>query len=146
MMHPKQICEDFKSMGAALIVEGNALYIDNPEKVHAALQDFAKSYKARIIKFLNGKYSEKDHAVNQTMDKIVDFYRGATESNSKIEEWLKHDEESIQKFNKLLVLFWNNGWRDFTDPVANFENDETDRLSKEIFERAMNFYRKGAAV
>jgi hypothetical protein len=142
-MHPQKICEDFASMGAALVLEGNELFIDNPENVYPALQDFAKSYKSRIIKYLKGEYSKEDHNIIQTIDKIIHYYNGVDqEINSKIESWLREDLESIQMINDLLVIYWNNGWNDFTDPVANFENDETAKLSKQIFKKAMLFMRK----
>jgi hypothetical protein len=146
-MHPKQICEDFKSMGAALVLEDDELYINNPENVYPALQDFAKSYKARIIKYLKGQYSKEDHNIIQTIDKVINYYLGIEqEINPKIEEWLRQDDESIQKVNDMLVLLWLNGWNNLTDPVANYENLKTEKLSKEIFERAMEFFKRGAAV
>jgi hypothetical protein len=143
-LHPKKICDDFAQMGSPLVLEGNDLFIENPEKVYPALQELAKSYKSRIITYLKGGYSEKDHSVKQTIDKIVDYFRGIElETNTKIDAWLRQDDESIKMIMRLMETFWNNGWRDFTDPVANFENEETDKLSNEIFSKAMSYF-KGA--
>ena len=141
-MHPKQIIEDFKSMGSPLVLDGNELYIDNPENIYPELEDLAKSYKARIVAFLKGNYSDQDHAIKQTMDKIINFYRGIEQAmNEKINNWLNNDAAGTAAVMQLMIDLNNNGWNKVTEPISNYENDVTDKLSKEIFDRAMSYFR-----
>lgn len=146
-MHPKQICADVQSMGSKLVLDGTDLFIENPENIYPELEQLAKSYKSRIVTYLQGAYSDKDHNVKQTIDKIILYYLDIEqETNSRIKNWLNEDEEALQSIMKILVLYWKNGWRDIHEPVANFENEETDKLAKEIYDRAMEFFKKGAAA
>lgn len=144
-MHPKQIIDDFKSMGATFVLDNDELYIDNPENIYPELEELAKSYKARIVAFLKGNYSDQDHAVKQTIDKIVNcFLRTDEEVNQKIENWIGDDPVSVELILTLFVELRENGWMNLKESISNFENDVTDKLSKEIFERAMAYFKKGA--
>ncbi|MFD9629063.1 hypothetical protein [Peribacillus muralis] len=144
-MHPKQIIDDFKSMGATFVLESDELYIDNPENIYPELEELAKSYKARIVAFMKGNYSDQDHAVKQTIDKIVNcFLRTDEVVNQKIENWIGDDPVSVELILTLFVELGENGWMNLKESISNFENEKTDKLSKEIFDRAMAYFKKGA--
>ena len=64
--------------------------------------------------------------------------------DKKIDDWLRDDDEALQLIMNLLLLLWNNGLTEFQEPIANYEDEDTDKLSIEIFERAMSFFKKGA--
>jgi len=97
-------------LGSPLILDGNDLYIENPEKVYPELEAFVQSYKKRIILYLKGEYSDHEHNVKQTIDKIINYFMGIDQDiNRKIDDWFNHDYESVMKVMKLLVLFWENG-------------------------------------
>ncbi|MBP1083485.1 hypothetical protein ACFFJQ_06855 [Bacillus capparidis] len=141
-MHPKQICIDLASLGSPLVLDGNDLYIEKPENVYPELEEFVQTYKKRIIQYLQGSYSEHDHSVKQTIDKVINYIMGKQQDmNRKIDVWLNHDEESLIKLMKLLSIFWENGWRNLDHSVSNFEDEETDKLSLEIYERAMSYFK-----
>ncbi|WP_368004416.1 hypothetical protein MHI58_08980 [Bacillus sp. FSL K6-2869] len=141
-MHPKQICADIEMMGARLVLDGNDLYIENPENVYQELVEFVQSYKRRIIRYLKGEYSDQEHNVKQTIDKIINYFMGIDqEMNPKIDDWFNHEWDAATKAARLLVLFWENGWRDLDTSVSNFESEETDKLSLEIYERAMSYFK-----
>jgi hypothetical protein len=142
-LHPKKIISDFKQLGAELVLDGDDLFVEHPEKVYPELEEMAKSYKSRIVTYLKGQYSDKDHNINQTIDKIINFYFCIDQDmNGKIGSWLNQDEESVNMLMDLFVKFSDNGWFPL-EPVANYENEETDNLSKEIYKRAMSYF-KGA--
>lgn len=144
-MHPKQIIDDFKSMGATFVLDNDELYIDNPENIYPELEELAKSYKARIVAFMKGNYSDQDHAVKQTIDKIVNcFLRTDEVVNQKIENWIGDDPGSVELILTLFVELRENGWMNLKESISNFENEKTDKLSKEIFDRAMAYFKKGA--
>ncbi|QXJ47141.1 hypothetical protein KIV12_13220 [Bacillus altitudinis] len=141
-MHPKQICADIEMMGARLVLDDNDLYIENPENVYQELVEFVQSYKKRIIRYLKGEYSDQEHNVKQTIDKIINYFMGIDqEMNPKIDDWFNHEWDAATKAARLLILFWENGWRDFDSSVSNFESEETDKLSLEIYERAMSYFK-----
>ncbi|WP_332276454.1 hypothetical protein [Bacillus subtilis] len=141
-MHPKQICSDLEVLGSRLVLDGYDLYIEKPEKVYPELEAFVQSYKKRIIRYLKGEYSDHEHNVKQTIDKIINYFMGIDqEINRKIDDWFNHDYESVMKVMKLLVLFWENGWRELKKSVSNYESEETDRLSVEIYDRAMSYFK-----
>jgi hypothetical protein len=126
-------------MGSRLVLDGDDLFIENPENIYLELEEFVKSYKQRIIQYLQGGYS--NHSVKQTIDKIADFYRGAEQAmNPKINDWLNHDDKASRDVMNLFVLFSNNGWS-AREPVANYEDMATDDLSQEIDERAMSYFK-----
>ncbi|MCP1149462.1 hypothetical protein [Bacillus sp. 1735sda2] len=141
-MHPKQICADLEMMGARLVLDGNDLYIENPENVYQELVEFVQSYKKRIIRYLKGEYSDHEHNVKQTIDKIINYFMGIDqEMNPKIDDWFNREWDAATKAARLLILFWENGWRDLDTSVSNFESEETDKLSLEIYERAMSYFK-----
>ncbi|WOA57317.1 hypothetical protein [Bacillus mycoides] len=143
-MHPKQICADVQSMGAKLVLDGNDLYIENHEKIAPEVEVVIKEYKLRIVKYLQGNYSDQDHAVKQTIDKIINFFIGVEQDmNPKINDWFNHDEAAARLVMELTLNFSLNGWLYVKESVANYENKLTDELSQEIFNRAMLHFRKG---
>lgn len=54
---------------------------------------------------------------------------------------VQHERDAAIKVSRLLVLFWEHGWRDLDISVSNFESEETDKLSLEIYERAMSYFK-----
>ncbi|AMR04594.1 hypothetical protein [Bacillus thuringiensis] len=142
-MHPKQICADVQLMGAKLVLDGNDLYIENHEKVAPEIELVIKEYKLRIIKYLQGNYSDQDHAVKQTIDKIINFFIGVEQDmNPKINDWFNYDEAAARLVMELTLNFSLNGWLYVKESVANYENKLTDELSQEIFNRALLHFRK----
>ncbi|WP_040596724.1 hypothetical protein [Parvimonas micra] len=143
-MHPKKICDAVASMGARLFLDGNNLYIENPEKIYPELEDFIKSYKPWIVKYLKGEYTKHEHAINETVEKIINFYRGIEQpGNSKINDWLNKDYESTKDCMTLFVLLSENGWTS-NEPIASYESVDTDELTQKLYSKAINFFKKGA--
>lgn len=145
-MHPKQICDDFKSMGSQITLIGSDLCINNPENIYPELIDFAKSYKARIIAYLKNDYSDEEHKIFQTIDKVFAFYDGIEqEMNGKIFEWLQNDEESRKLLMQLFEMLAANGWPKMNEPIiANYEDQNTFAISVTLYKRAMDYFKKGA--
>ncbi|HHT7228078.1 TPA: hypothetical protein ACTZ5W_005414 [Bacillus cereus] len=142
-MHPKQICADVQSMGAKLVLDDDDLYIESHEKVAPEIELVIKEYKLRIIKYLQGNYSDQDHAVKQTIDKIINFFIGVEQDmNPKINDWFNNDEAAARLVMELTLNFSLNGWLYVKESVANYEYKLTDELSQEIFNRAMSHFRK----
>jgi len=132
-------------MGSPLTLDGNDLFIENPENIYPELEELVKIYKSRIITYLKGEYSDQEHNVKQTIDKIVDFYREGCRVDSKINDWLQNDVEGLKIVMDLVVEFSRNGWT-LGDPVFNFENEKTDGMSIEIYNKAMAYFKKGVGT
>lgn len=142
-MHPKQIIADIQSMGSRLVLDGDDLYVENPENIYPEIEEVIKSYKLRIVQYLKGEYSNREHGITQTIDKIIDFYRGIDQTgNSKINAWLNQDYESVDNIMTLFILFSNNGWT-VKEPIDEYRDIATDDLSQEIFDKAMAFFKGG---
>ncbi|MEH6946070.1 hypothetical protein V7068_03205 [Bacillus sp. JJ634] len=131
-MHPKQICTDFASMGSPLVLDGDDLYIEHPENIYPELEELAKNYKSRIVAYLKGEYSD-NLGIEQDM-------------NGKINDWLKHDGEATKMVMELTIELSYNGWNKVSEPICNYENKVIDKLSKEIFERAMVYFKNGVVM
>ncbi|KAB7675312.1 hypothetical protein [Bacillus sp. B1-WWTP-T-0.5-Post-4] len=145
-MHPKQICIDVQSMGAKLILDGNDLFIENPEKIGPEVESVIKEYKLRIVKYLQGNYSDQEHAVKQTVDKIINFFIGIEQDmNPKINDWFNNDEDAARMVMELTLNFSLNGWLYVKESVANYENELTDKLSFNLYNRAMTYFKKGVS-
>lgn len=141
-MHPKTICNDFMQLGSKIVQDGEDLFIENHEKLDQAHIEHVKLYKPRIIRYLKGEYSDKEHALRSTMDKAVAFMINQIKSDidQKLNDWLRQDEESLKLVMRKLELLYENGWR-YELPAANFETAETDKLAQQIFDRAMAHFK-----
>ena len=141
-MHPQNIVDDFKNNGASFVLEKGELFLENQKNVIPETIEFVKHYKSRIITYLKGDYSKEIHSVKSTIDKIVSYMIGEeNEANSKISDWLINDYDAVQQIITLMQIFYDAGWNT-NDPIANYENSETDILSKKIFDRAMVHFGK----
>lgn len=86
-------------------------------------------------------YSKMDHAIKQTIEKTINFYLCVEQDiNQKIEKWLNEDDGTALMLMDLIVLFSENGWAP-PDSLANYETVETNKLSKEIYERSMAYFK-----
>jgi hypothetical protein len=145
-MHPKQIIDDFSSMGSAITLDGTDLFLSNPTNVTDEMKQFAKCYKKRLINYLSGDYSDKKHLINQTIDKLIDYMTNKPVDNQLIiDNWLKVDQESLDLTIQLMQLLYNNGWTNYDEPVANYCNDETDQIYEQLFNKAMSHIKGRAA-
>ncbi|MCP8969703.1 hypothetical protein [Ectobacillus ponti] len=143
-MHPKKIVDGVAELGAVLTVEGNDLYVENPEKIYPEVEELIKAYKPRVITYLKGEYSAQQQAIDQTIEKILACFLGEPQDvNGKIQDWLKKDEASADLFLQLFVEWRKNGWMQVREPTANYENHITQELSKIIFNNAMRHFKGG---
>ncbi|WP_113884331.1 MULTISPECIES: hypothetical protein [Cytobacillus] len=68
------------------------------------------------------------------------------EQNEKLNKWMCEDTESA-----LLLIDWtevlaNNGWKDIYEDYRQFENDESNKLAKELYINAVTYAKKGAGA
>lgn len=66
--------------------------------------------------------------------------------NEKLNDWLCAEEGSLILFNDWMIALANNGWKDIYEDYRQFENDESNKLAKELYINAVTYSKKGAKV
>lgn len=128
-------------MGSRLVLDGEDLFIENPENIYPEIEEVIKSYKSNLIKYLQGQYMDKHYNIEQTIEKIINFYRGVEHPiNDKIVEWLNEDQDAINNFLSLCLALSQNGWT-LHEPIANYHDSFTWELSELVYQAAMKFFK-----
>lgn len=82
-------------------------------------------------------------AVDVTIRKALHLYCG-WECNDKMNEWLCNDIDSLLLLHDWTIVLTKNGWTDLYSDFRQYANDESNKLAKEIYERAVAYAKKGA--
>ncbi|XOQ12606.1 MAG: Phage-related protein [Shouchella clausii] len=144
-MHPKEIIASFQSCGADITLDTEGVTVQNASKVSELTIEFARENKKRIINYLNGGYSDKKHAILSTNDQLIDFFLNKSVNNpGLIDLFLRNNPDCVDLIIKRMLLLKDNGWQ-YDECTSNYEDDETDRLAEELFNRAMADRRKKGA-
>lgn len=144
-MHPKEIIASFQSCGADITIDTEGVTVHNASKVSELTIEFARENKKRIINYLNGGYSDKKHAILSTNDQLIDFFLNKSVKNPDlIHSFLINNPDCSQLIIKRMQRLKNNGWQ-YDECTSNYEDEETDRLAEELFNRAMADRKKKGA-
>lgn len=117
------------------------LIIKNIKNVpHETIRDLEK-YGAEIDKFIH----ERDlmSVEDKTLFKIHSFIAGWQPHNKQIEKFLNEDFQSMKLWFEWSVILANNGYKHIYEDYRPFENEQSNQLKKELYQRAVNFS-KGA--
>lgn len=79
--------------------------------------------------------------LQKTMRNILLEYCGWTR-NTKIANWLNAEESKTFLVHDWTVLLAKNGWTNIYDDYREFENDESHKMAKEIYDNACEYMRK----
>lgn len=63
--------------------------------------------------------------------------------NQKLYEWLLADADSLQMFYDWTIVLAKNGWTDMYEDYRQFENHESNRVARKMYERAVTYARRG---
>ncbi len=66
--------------------------------------------------------------------------------NEKLNDWLCAEENSLILFNDWMISLANNGWKDIYEDYRQFENDESNKLAKQLYINAVTYAKKGAGA
>lgn len=119
----------------------NQLALKNHLKVPKPILDDAAKIFDDIDAFLLSVEGMKP--VDKFMWNIVAHSAGWL-INKDVENFFKSDEAIVGLFHDYTVILARNGWVNSGQDWREFENSESDKIKKEIFERAVAFKRKGA--
>ncbi len=64
--------------------------------------------------------------------------------NEKLNNWLCTELESLDLFIDWTSLLARNGWNDIYSDFREFENEESNKLAKELYIRAVTYAKKGS--
>lgn len=78
-----------------------------------------------------------------TIMKMIHQFCG-WQPNDKIEQWFCAEEDSLMLFIDWTIVLAENGWKDPYDDYRQYENDESNKLAKELYINAVTYAKKGA--
>lgn len=61
------------------------------------------------------------------------------QNNEKLNQWLCSDVESLDMFDNWMISLAKNGWNNIYDDFRQFENDESNKMAKELYNRAITY-------
>lgn len=62
--------------------------------------------------------------------------------NEKLHEWLSAEKESLMLFDDWMIVLAKNGWKDIYEDYRQFENDESNTMAHELYQRAVTYAKK----
>lgn len=63
--------------------------------------------------------------------------------NDVLNKWLNEEIDSLLKFDEWLKVLDRNGWKDIYTDFRTYQNDESNKLANEIYERAIAYAKGG---
>ena len=123
------------------MLQNGEIELKNHKFVPAETMKAAESIFPQIEEWFRSWSNAKP--IDITIQKTLHQYCGWTRNESII-NWLNNDIESLNMFHDWTVLLAKNGWNDIYEDYRKFENDESNKLAQEIYQRACAFAKKGA--
>ncbi|MED3090440.1 hypothetical protein [Bacillus toyonensis] len=87
--------------------------------------------------------SWKDASAEKVTIRKIFYQFCGWQQNQTLCDWLLADEESLQMFYDWTIVLAKNGWTDMYEDYRQFENDESNRVARKIYERAVTYARRG---
>lgn len=143
----EEISKTFENYHSPLrIVEGELFYNERNEIPEHCIQ-LAKEYKTRLIDYLKGEDMTQQFKRDELFMKVMYFYRNILDpSNDRIDEWLNHDKQGASIFTKLTAAYEDKGWSDISVVPFNYESVESKQLLEELYQNAIEHFRKGRKI
>ena len=117
----------------------NRIAIKQQELIPAEVMQAAEQNFQQIDDWFKSWTIESNEKV--TLMKMVHQICG-WQQNQKLNEWLCTEVESLDMFNDWMIVLANNGWNDIYDDYRQFENDESNGMAHELYQRAVTYARK----
>lgn len=81
---------------------------------------------------------EDASAEKVTIMKIFHQFCG-WQHNQKLYDWLLADEDSLSLFYNWTIVLAENGWKDIYDDYRQFENEKSNVMAHELYNRAVTY-------
>lgn len=131
----------WKSGAEMNLLETGEIELKHHERVPADVMKAAEGIYPDIEKWFQSWINAS--AVEITIQKALHQYCG-WQHHPKLNEWLLNDQYSLDLLHDWTVVLAKNGWMDIYEDYRQFENDESKKMARELYERAMAYVKKGA--
>ncbi|WZY01560.1 hypothetical protein NSQ26_05855 [Bacillus sp. FSL W7-1360] len=142
-MHPSEIIKCLEKQGGNVSLGTQGIELNNASKIDDSMKAMLKENKRRLTLFLKGEYTDKKAKVDYINDKLLDYMvKHVVTNTDAIDNFLRSDEEAVELIMQRALKLWNNGWRNYAEYPANYEDDTTDDLADQIYTRVMQHTQK----
>ncbi|BDH62336.1 hypothetical protein MTP04_24660 [Lysinibacillus sp. PLM2] len=141
-MQVLKVLSDIWKSGAEMnLLDSGEIELKHHERVPAEVMKVAQEIFPQIEEWFK---SWKDASkVDITMRKIIHHFCG-WQMNDTLNKWLCEDLEYLWKFDEWMKMLDRNGWKDIYVDYRQFQTEESNKLAKEIYERAIAYVKRGA--
>lgn len=119
----------------------NRIAIDRQGMIPAEVMQQAEKNFQSIDEWFQSWKSESGE--NKTLMKMVHQMCG-WQHNSKLNEWLCAEDDSLMLFDEWMIVLHKNGWNDIYEDHRQYANDESIKMGQELYKRAVAYAKKGA--
>jgi len=141
-MQVLKILSDIWKSGADMKLDSDGqIELKNHQLVPAETMKAAESIFPEIEKWFRSWKEESSE--NITLMKMIHQMCG-WQHNSKLNEWLCNEDDSLMLFDEWMIVLARNGWNDIYSDFRQFENDESIKMGQELYKRAVMYAKKGA--
>jgi len=138
-----KILSDIWKSGANIYLDekDNRIAIDKQNLIPIEVMHQAEENFQSIDAWFQSWKSESGE--NITLMKMVHQMCG-WQHNEKLNSWLCAEDDSLELFNKWMIVLAKNGWMDIYEDYRKFENDESMKMGQELYKRVVMYAKKGA--
>lgn len=141
-MQVLKVLSDIWKSGADMKLDSDGqIELKNHQLVPAETMKAAEGIFSEIEKWFHSWKSES--VENITLMKMIHQMCG-WQHNSKLNEWLCNEDDSLMLFDKWMIVLAQNGWNDIYSDFRQFENDESIKMGQELYKHAVMYAKKGA--
>ncbi|MEK5215288.1 hypothetical protein [Psychrobacillus sp. FSL H8-0487] len=141
-MQVLKILSDIWKSGADMKLDSDGqIELKNHQLVPAETMKVAEGIFPKIEKWFQSWKNESSE--NITLMKMVHQMCG-WQQNDKLNEWLCAEDDSLELFNDWMIMLAQNGWIDIYSDFRLYANDESIKMGKELYKRAVMYAKKGA--
>ncbi|MEK5207505.1 hypothetical protein [Psychrobacillus sp. FSL H8-0510] len=141
-MQVLKVLSDIWKSGADMKLDTDGkIELKKHQLVPAETMKAAEGVFPKIEKWFHSYKNES--AENITLMKMVHQICG-WQHNSKLNEWLLAEDDSLELFNEWMIALAQNGWIDIYADFRQFANDESIKMGQELYKRAVMYAKKGA--
>jgi len=137
-----KILRDIWKSGADIYLDESdgRIAIKRQNVIPTEVMQLAEQYFSEIDAWFQ---SWKDASAEKVTIRKIFYEFCGWQHNQPLHEWLLADTDSLQMFYDWTIVLAKNGWDDVYSDFREYETDESDKLARKIYERAVVYARKG---
>lgn len=137
-MQVLKVLSEMWKAGAEIYRDPNdrQLVLKNHEKIPKEIMDAAEKVFPQIDEWFQSW--ENETAAKITIRKALHLLCG-WERNEKLNKWLCNDVDSLLLLHDWTMILAENGWKDIYSDFRNYEDEKSDEMALEFYQRAINY-------